>query len=119
MKPITPLIHAYLDYFTVVVFLLVPFLMGMSGAASSLAYALALIHLAMTLVTDFPLSASPIIPFRIHGLIERMVGPGLLLCPFLFSFTGSAFVFYLMMGFIIIIVALLTDYEPHPPEQSS
>lgn len=119
MKPITPLIHAYLDYFTVVVFLLAPFMMSMSGAASGLAYALALIHLAMTLLTDFPLSAAPIIPFRTHGLIERLVGPGLLLCPFLFSFTGSAFVFYLMMGFVIIIVTLLTDYEPNPAEQGS
>lgn len=84
----------------------------MTGAAGFLAYALAIIHLAMTLVTDFPLGAAKIIPFKIHGLIERVVGPALLLVPFLFGLTGAAFVFYLLMGIVIIIVGLLTDYEP-------
>lgn len=112
MKPITPLMHGYLDYFTVAVFLLAPTLLGLPSDAGLLSYALAVIHLAMTLFTDFPLGAAKIIPFKIHGWVERIVGPALLLVPFLFGFTGAAFIFYLLMGVVIIIVGLLTDYEP-------
>jgi len=52
---INPRIHGYLDYFTVIVFLLAPSLLSLSGVAGLLSYTLAIIHLAMTLVTDFPL----------------------------------------------------------------
>lgn len=112
MKPIiNPLIHGYLDYFTVVVFLLAPSLLGLDGLAGALAYALAVIHLAMTLVTDFPLSVSKLVPFRLHGWVERIVGPVLLLLPFVLGFEGVARVFYFVMGVTIIAVGLLTDYE--------
>lgn len=112
MKPIiTPLVHAYLDYFTVAVFLLAPSLLGLSGLAGMLAYALALIHLAMTLVTDFPLSAAKLIPFRIHGWVEKAVGPALLLAPFVLGFEGISRLFYCVIGATIIVVGLSTDYE--------
>jgi hypothetical protein len=112
MKPIiNPLIHGYLDYFTVAVFLLAPSLLGLDGLAGTLAYALAVIHLAMTLVTDFPLSVSKLVPFRLHGWVERIVGPVLLLLPFILGFEGVARIFYFVMGVTIIAVGLLTDYE--------
>jgi hypothetical protein len=112
MKPIiNPSIHGYLDYFTVGVFLLAPSVLGLSGLAATLAYALAAIHLAMTLVTDFPLSISKLVPFRIHGWVERIVGPVLLLLPFLLGFEGIARIFYWVLGATIIVVGLLTDYE--------
>ncbi|MBL1262252.1 hypothetical protein [Candidatus Methylomicrobium oryzae] len=112
MKPIiNPLVHGYLDYFTVAVFLLAPSLLGLTGLAGALAYALALIHLAMTLITDFPLSVRKLVPFRIHGWIERIVGPVLLLLPFLLGFEGAARIFYFVIGATIIVVGLLTDYE--------
>ena len=115
MKPISPLMHGYLDYFTVVVFLVAPSLFNLTGVAAILAYALAVIHLAMTLATDFPLGAVKLIPFKIHGLIERIVGPVLLLVPFVLGFEGAARFFYLFMGVVIIIVGFLTDYESGQP----
>jgi hypothetical protein len=112
MKPIiNPLVHGYLDYFTVVVFLLAPSLLGLTGLAGTLAYALAVIHLAMTLITDFPLSIRKLVPFRLHGWVERIVGPVLLLLPFLLGFEGAARIFYFAIGVTIIVVGLLTDYE--------
>jgi hypothetical protein len=73
LKIITPHIHGYLDYVTVVVFLLAPTLLGLTGIPAMLAYALAGIHLAMTLVTDFPLGVVKLIPFTIQGWIDRIV----------------------------------------------
>jgi hypothetical protein len=111
MKIISPLVHGYLDYFTVIVFLLAPTLAGLSGTAGMLAYALAVIHLAMSLFTDFPLGLTKIIPFTVHGWVERVVGPVLVIAPFVLGFDGAARGFYILMGIVIIVVGLLTDYR--------
>ena len=113
MKPVTPSIHGYLDYFTVVVFLLAPKLLGFDGLPALLSWMLAGVHLVLTLVTNFPLGWRPWLPFWIHGWIERVVGPALVLIAFLpsISAAGSAFTFYILMGFVIIAVGWLTDYS--------
>jgi hypothetical protein len=113
MKIITPHVHGYLDYVTVVVFLLAPTLLGLTGFPAQLAYALAGIHLAMTLVTDFPLGVVKLIPFTIHGWIERVVGPLLVLVSFIPGFVTdtAAQGFYLLIGVVIILVGLLTNYQ--------
>ena len=63
MKLITPTVHGYLDYLTVVVFLLAPKLLGLEGLPALLSWTLAGVHLALTLVTDFPLGWRPWLPF--------------------------------------------------------
>ena len=113
MNIISSHVHGYLDYVTVVVFLLAPTLIGLTGFPAQLAYALAAIHLVMTLVTDFPLGVVKLIPFTIHGWIERVVGPVLVLVSFIpgFASNTAAQAFYLVMGVVIILVGLLTDYQ--------
>ena len=111
MKILSPTQHGYLDYLTVVIFLLAPSLIGLTGLAGTIAYLLAAIHLAMTLVTDFPLGVIKKLPFSIHGWVERVVGPVLVVLPFVFGFDGAAKVFYLVIGIVIILVGLLTDYQ--------
>jgi hypothetical protein len=110
MKKLNPTQHGYLDYVTVFLFLAAPSVLGLTGMAGTFAYVLAIIHLAVTLLTDFPLSVYKLIPFPIHGWIERGVWPVLILVPFVFGFTGMASGFYVTMGIIIIIVGLMTDY---------
>ena len=116
MKPITPITHGYLDYVTVAVFLLAPKLLGFEGLPALLSWTLAGVHLALTLATDFPLGWLRWLPFWIHGWIERIVGPALVLVAFVpnFSGGGSAFGFYMLMGLVIIAVGWLTDYSGPP-----
>jgi hypothetical protein len=111
MKILSPTRHGYLDYLTVVIFLLAPSLIGLTGLVGTIAYLLAGIHLAMTLVTDFPLGVVKKLPFSIHGWVERVVGPVLVLLPFAFGFDGAAKSFYIVIGIVIILVGLLTDYQ--------
>ncbi len=113
MKPITATIHGYLDYLTVVVFLAAPKLLGLDGLPALLSWTLAGVHLALTLVTDFPLGWRPWLPFWIHGWVERIVGPALVLIAFLPNFSSSSltFGFYLFMGLLIVAVGWLTDYS--------
>jgi hypothetical protein len=113
MKLITSNAHGYLDYLTVVVFLVAPKLLGFEGLPAFLCWTLAGVHLALTLATDFPLGWRSWLPFWIHGWIERIVGPALVLVAFLPNFfdSGLAFGFYLFMGLVIVAVGWLTDYS--------
>jgi hypothetical protein len=111
MKIISPTQHGYLDYVTVVLFLVAPTFIGLTGMAATISYALAGIHLVMTLITDFPLGIAKLLPFAIHGWVERVVGPALVLLPFILGFEGLARGFYIVVGLVIILVGVLTDYE--------
>jgi len=113
MKVISPRIHGYLDFLTVFIFLLAPTLLGLEQLSAILAYSLAVVHLIVTLASDFPFGVVKLIPFTVHGWIERMVGPLLIAIPFIFSFSNeeAARNFYIAMGIIIIVVSMLTDYQ--------
>jgi hypothetical protein len=113
MKLITPSAHGYLDYLTVVVFLAAPKILGFEGLPALLSWTLAGVHLALTLATDFPLGLRPWLPFWIHGWIERIVGPALVIVAFLPNFSDGRLTsgFYLLMGLVIIAVGWLTDYS--------
>ena len=113
MKVISPRIHGYLDFLTVVIFFLAPTLLGLRQLSAILAYGLAVVHLIVTLASDFPFGVVKLIPFTIHGWIERMVGPLLIAVPFILNLSTeeAARNFYIAMGIIIIIVGVLTDYQ--------
>lgn len=105
-------LHGYLDYLTVLIFLIAPSVLGFGGIAAQLSWLLAGVHLAMTLVTRFPLGLFQRLAFALHGWIERIVGPALIAIAFLpdiFS-VKPAFAFFVGMGLVIIAVGWLTDY---------
>jgi hypothetical protein len=113
MNILSRLTHGYLDYLTVVIFLLAPSLLGLSGLPAMIAYGLAFIHLALTLATDFPSSMFKIIPFKLHGWLERVVGPLLIVLPFVLGFSSDTVArnFYIGIGIVIIAVGILTNYK--------
>ena len=111
MKIISPKPHGYLDLVTVGIFLVAPTLIGLTGIAAIIAYVLAGVHLVMTLVTDFPLGPAKVLPFKLHGWVERLVGPILILLPFVLGFDATAQYFYIVMGIVIILVGLLSSYH--------
>jgi hypothetical protein len=113
MKKLDAKAHGVLDYIVVVVFAVAPLILGLEGIARTLSFALAAIHLALTAVTSFPLGLVKLVPFPIHGWIERIVGPVLVLVPFVLGFSDQmpAMVFYVVMGVGIILVGLVTDYR--------
>ena len=113
MKVISPRIHGYFDFLTIFIFLLAPTLLGLGQLSAMLAYGLAVVHLIVTLASDFPFGIVKLIPFTVHGWIERMVGPLLIAIPFILNFSDeeAARNFYIAMGIIIIVAGILTDYQ--------
>ena len=111
MKILSPKIHSVLDYAVVLVFLAAPTLLGMTGVAALLSYALAAVHLTLTLLTDFPMGALRVIPLTVHGLIELVVGPLLIAAPWILGFTAHARIFYVAAGATIFVTWCATDYR--------
>jgi hypothetical protein len=121
MKIISSEIHAALDYLTVIIFALAPMVIGLTGTAAIISYALAVVHLSMTLVTDMPFSLVEIVPIKLHALVELTVGPVLVIGGLLLELPTPARTFFVAMGIIIFAVWLLSSYarstgqsEPKP-----
>jgi hypothetical protein len=110
MKPISTTIHGAIDYLAVVIFAVAPAAIGLSGWPAALSYALAGIHLLMTLLTDFPAGVIKVIPIALHQWVERIVGPVLVILA-LVSMTEAARAFFVAMGVIIFAVERLTAYR--------
>lgn len=118
MKVISPRIHGYLDFLTVILFLVAPTLLNLSQVPAMLAYSLAVVHLIVTLASDFPFGVIKLIPFPVHGWIERIVGPSLIAVPFILGFANEEIArnFYIAAGLVIIAVGMLTDYQSKTKE---
>jgi hypothetical protein len=113
MRILSPRVHGVIDLITVAVLVLGSIVVGLGGSPLAIALTLAAVHLLMTLFTDFPMGVWKRIPFFVHGIVELVVGIGLLLLP---SFAGygpgsPARRFYLAMGAVILIVWALTAYR--------
>ena len=113
MKLISLALHGAIDYLAVLIFAAAPSVIGLSGWPAVLSYALAGIHLVMTLVTDFPAGAIKLVAVTLHNWVERTVGPLLIIMSFVpLSWpTPSARLFCGIMGVVIVCVERLTAYR--------
>lgn len=110
MNLLTRAQHALADVVAILVFALGPTVLSLEGGAAGLSYALALVHLVMTLLTDgLPATPGRLIPLPLHGLVEAGVGVGLGLVGWL-AFDGTAQAFYLVMAAVILAVFVVTSY---------
>jgi len=113
MKILTPAQHAPIDYAIVVAFAAAPSLFGFAGTPATLSYALAAVHLALTVFSDFPGGLIKLIPFTVHGALELVISVLLVAIPWVLGFAGqpAARNFYVTMGVAAFVVWLLTDYQ--------
>jgi SPW repeat len=117
MKVISIKAHGALDYITVSGFALLPSIFGLTGTPAYLSYFLAVVHLLMTILTNFPLGVLRAIPVGIHKAVEMVVGPTLIASPWILGFATNAAArnVFICAGLIIIAVGLLSDYGSNLP----
>ncbi len=117
MRIISPSVHALIDYLVVVFLIAAPFLFGFSPFVATMTWIIAGIHFLLTILTKFPGGFIKVIPLRIHGLIELIVGIALLFSPWIFGFAENAVDknFYLAFGGAVLLVWILTDYARKKP----
>ncbi len=111
MKILSNQLHGILDYATVLLYLSAPSVVALTGLAAMLSYALAGVHLAMTVLTNMPMGIIKIIPMRIHAIVEMLVGPTLIAVAFATpGFSAHAKIFFAAAGVAICLVWLLSEY---------
>ncbi|HKO46420.1 MAG TPA: hypothetical protein VJV79_01775 [Polyangiaceae bacterium] len=113
MKVLAPRTHGFIDYLAVIGLALAPTLFGFAGVAATLCYVLALVHLAMSLLTAYPLGIAKVIPFSIHGGVEVVVSIFLVTAPWIFGFADvpAARNFFIVSAATLLLVYLLTNYR--------
>jgi hypothetical protein len=106
-------LHGILDYVTVVGFLAAPTVLGLTGTPALIAYTLSGVHLALTLLTAFPLGLVKVVPMTVHGALELMVSLALLPLAWILNFSSdvTARNFYVGAGLVIFVVWLVTGYR--------
>jgi hypothetical protein len=108
---ISPSVHRILDFVVVLLFAAAPTVFHLRGNTMYAAYALAAIHLVLTLLTHFPGRTGGSVPFNVHGIVEAVVGVVLLCAPLVRHWTFGARTFYIGIGVLILVVWALTSYR--------
>ncbi|MEO7104622.1 MAG: hypothetical protein ABI119_14905 [Gemmatimonadaceae bacterium] len=94
----------------VICFLGAPILLGLTGRPAMVSYALAALHIIVTLATKFPDTGHRPLPLKVHGGIELLVGIALIALPWLAGWNGTARAYYVSAGIILIIVWAASNY---------
>lgn len=104
--------HAIVDYVAVAAFAMSPTVFSLQSVAAKASYALAAVHLLLTLTTNFPGGVLRWVPLRLHGAIELAVSLAL---PVLAAIGGAWLapherIFFAAAGVVILAVYLGSNY---------
>jgi hypothetical protein len=112
MKFISPKIHGFIDLVMVVFLLASPSYFGFTGVLATFTYALAVVHLILTILTKYPVGVFKVIPRTLHGSIEFIVGVVLIVLAYtVFKDNANGKLFYVIFGTVVLLTWLVTDYK--------
>ena len=117
MKFVTKTIHAYLDYPVALSLVILPFVFGLGSSnliALQLSVATGIAAFILTLLTDHKLGVYKIIPYKVHLIVDAIVGVVFVAAPFAFPFKGIDATYYWIIG-----ATVLTVVSLHKPEVAS
>ncbi len=114
MKFITKQIHAFLDYPVAIALMGLPFLLGL-GSSNPLAWQLSVATgvaaFILTLLTDHQLGVIRVISYKMHLMVDFIVGVTFVLAPFVFSFEGLDAYYYWINGAAVLAVVSMHKAE--------
>jgi hypothetical protein len=112
-KPISPRLHGVLDYTTSATVAAAPAVFDMPKPAARLFESLAAGYTGLSAVTDYPLSARRLVPFKAHGAAELAIAAALPAMPWLLGFADNKAARNLCFGLtaLTLVVAALTDWK--------
>ena len=111
-KFLRPELHAAADYGMVAMHLLAPSVLGLKGSARALCYFFALVQGTLNAFTDQPLAVKRVVPFKIHGELEKFSAPVYLGLPRLSgAMSQKNAVFFNAFFFLLVAVYNLTAWD--------
>lgn len=114
MKFVTKRIHAYLDYPVALALIALPFLLHLGETnpiAFQLSVATGVVALILTILTDHHLGVFKVVSYKIHLILDFIVGLTFVAAPFIFGFEGIDAIYYWVNGAAVLFVVSM-----HQPE---
>lgn len=119
-KPISPQLHGLLDYGLSLGNLVIPGALHMSAKARNLFRTVGVVQGGLNAITVQPYAVQKIVPFPMHGLIDKASAPVYLLAPLLTGVARErkARAYWLLTAAALVAVYNLTDWsEPKPGKE--
>ena len=112
-QPITPRVHGILDYATSAAVATAPLVFDFPKPARALFTSLAAGYTGLSSVTNYPLSAKRVVPFKAHGATELAIAAALPFMPKALGFGRHRAARNLCYGLtaLTLVVAALTDWN--------
>jgi type IV secretory pathway VirB6-like protein len=114
MKPINTKTHGYMDYIMGVLLIAAPWIFNFArnGAETWVPVVLGIATIIYSLLTDYELGVSHVIPMRTHLILDIASGVLLAVSPWLFNFDEYIWQPHLILGILEVGAALLTKSVP-------
>ena len=114
MRFIPTSFHGFLDYFSGVLWMSAPWMMGFAagGAETSVMVLLGALILFISLHTDYEAGPVKVIPMPIHLAWDFLAGMLLLFSPILFGFAQTVWLPHAMLGSVAVLASLTTKLWP-------
>ena len=113
---ITKRIHAYLDYPVALALIVLPFLLNLgqsSAMAIWLSVATGVAAFLLTLLTDHHLGLVRVLSYKLHLVVDMLVGVAFVVAPFVLKFENIDATYYWFLGVAVLVVVSL-----HKPEST-
>ena len=111
-------LHAYLDYPVALGLIAMPFVLGL-GTVNPLAFWFSVVTgvaaLVLTIFTDHQFGVVKILPYKLHLLVDFMVGAAFVAAPFVLGFAGLEAVYYWVLGATVLLVVALDNTQDVVP----
>lgn len=117
MKFITKKIHSFLDYPVALALISLPFLLDLGSSnpfAFYISVATGIAALILTILTDHQTGLLKVVSYKLHLVVDFLVGLTFVIIPFLLGFEGIEKIFYLVNGIAVLMVVGLHKEEDTP-----
>ena len=114
LRLIPPRVHAVLDDFVVLTYLMGAYMLELRGAAMGIALAGGFVHFFITRFTDYPAGMVKLLSFRMHAFIELAEGAAVLVATAVVlpaSTPGKHRLFLTLLGIAQLAAFALSDYR--------
>lgn len=107
-------VHGIVDYVWGALLLGLPFWLALpeGSAARPTAWIFGAGAIAYSLVTVYEVGLVPIVPMRLHLLLDVLAGAVLAASPWLFGFAGTSTVPFVIFGLFSVVAGLVTRTDP-------
>jgi hypothetical protein len=108
-------VHVLAEYVEGALLIASPFLFGFdSGSAQALAILLGIAVLVFAATTESRVGLSPMVPLRLHAVLDVVLAAALVAAPFVLGFSdeGSPTAFFIVVGVAHLLLTIATQFLP-------